>query len=359
MSVHSRDPRPLIAWLGVGVLFVCGLLVFISGSGLALAQGPATATPYRVYLPLAAKSVSFPPTATTSRYVSTLDPATLADQGCRAASANQNGVIVLDFGSPRIQGAEYGTRMFGTGSFISTTQIALAAEQFSQGYWNCSSSNAQLTLAIGTTNCGYIPGKTGCNINSTNITAEHGQAWRQMVKQVSNWVNQSGYAARISIGGANDIELNWCSAQETRAWVDGYFSTAPTELFALYNFGACDGCPYLSSQNWVLPNDWTKDDVWYVSEGAWTTYMLPEIYLTNGWNASQWYLMSAWAYTNKSGAINFRGSFTQWQACQDVGGCTSTGNTPTAGWTQLYNALNADTRTAQGLPLATDITWQQ
>ena len=359
MSVRRRGARQLTAWLAASVLFVCGLLVVLPWSGQALAQGPATATPYSIFLPQAAKSVSLAPTATTSRYISTLDPTTLADQGCRAATANQNGVIVLDFGSPRIQDANFGTRIFGAGNFISTTQIAIAAEQFSQGYWNCSSSNARLTLAIGTTNCGYIPGKTGCNINSTNITREHGQAWRQMVKQASEWVNQSGYAGRISIAGANGIELSWCSASETRAWVDGYFSTAPAELYALYNFGACDGCPYLASQNWALPYDWTKEDVWYVSWGAWTTYTLPEIYLTNGWNASQWYLMSIWAHTNHDSAIRFAGSFTQWQACQDVGGCTSTGNTPTVGWTQLYNALNADARTMQGLPLATDITWQQ
>jgi hypothetical protein len=343
----------------VGLLLISGLLILLPGSDLAIAQVPATPTPHRIFLPLAVKSISLPPNATTSRYVSTLDPITLAGQGCRAASANQNGVIVLDFGSPRFQDASYGTRIFGAGTFISTTQIATAAEQFSQGYWNCSSSNAHLTLAIGTTNCGYVPGKTGCNVNSTNITLEHGKAWHQLVKQVSDWVNQSGYAARISIAGANDIELSWCSPQETRAWVDGYYSTAPAEMFALYNFGACDGCPYLASQNWTLPNGWTNEDVWYVSSGSLATYSLPEIYLTNGWNASQWYLMSAWAYLNEGEAINFAGSFTQWQACLDVGGCTSTGNTPSAGWTQLYNALNADARTAQGLPLATDITWQQ
>ena len=180
-----------------------------------------------------------------------------------------------------------------------------------------------------------------------------------MVKSVNDWIVASNYTSKLTVAGANDIELSWSGPLETRAWVDGFFANAPTETFALYNYGACDGCPYLASQNWVLPNGWVKEDVWYVSWGAWTTYPLPEIYLIDGKNASQWYLMSVWSYTNHASAMNFSGSFTQWQACQDVGGCTSTGNTPTQGWTQLYNYLNGDTRTAQPLNWATDITWQQ
>ncbi len=353
-TIHARDAFILlIAILG---LIALGLLTV--PPPVTWAQSSATPTPWRYFFPAVSKTQSFPPPATASRYISTLDPATLTSQGCRAATG-PSGVVVLDFGSPRIISGTYGTRIFGTGNFISMTQIADAAKFFVQGYWNCSQTGAQLIVALGTNNCGYIPGQSGCNLNSTNITREHGQAWEQMIKSVNDWVIASGYAGRVSIAGANDIELSWSGPVETRAWVDGYFANAPGELFALYNYGACDGCSYLASQNWILPNGWSHNDVWYVSWGAWTTYTLPEIYLTNGWNASQWYLMSVWAYTNHGNAIRFNGSFTQWQACQDVGGCTSTDNTPSAGWTQLFNALNADPRTAQTLPNATDITWQK
>jgi hypothetical protein len=326
---------------------------FPSHRSLLYASSPIT-----TFLPFVGISGSAIPRTTTSRYEGTLNATTLYNQGCHAGTANQTGVFVLDYGSPRIQSATYGTRQFGTGSFISTTQIADATKSWLQGYWNCSPSGASIIAAIGTTNCGYISGQSGCKANSTNITREHGQAWEQMVKGVNDWIITSSYSSKLSVAGANDIELSWSGPAETRAWVDGFFANAPSELFALYNYGACDGCPYLSSQNWVLPNGWTNDDVWYVSWGAWTTYMLPEIYLTNGWNANQWYLMSLWSFNHRGGNIHFKGAFTQWQACQDVGGCTGTNNTPSAGWLQLSNAINADSRTAQPLLLSTDITWQ-
>lgn len=310
-------------------------------------------------LPIVLANAAFPPNATTSRYIQTLDPTKLYNQGCAQANKNPNGIVVLDFGGPRNQNGIYGTKLVGVSGFVSTTQIADAVKWWMQGFWNCSPPSANMTVGIGTNNCSTAAGPNTCNPGGGNVSAGHGLAWEQMVKSINDWIITSTYTSKLTVAGANDIELSWSSPQEARAWVDGFFANAPTEKFALYNFGACDGCPYLASQNWVLPNGWVKQDVWYVSWGAWTTYPLPEIYLTNGWNASQWYLMSVWSYTNHVSSMNFSGSFTQWQACQDVGGCASTGNTPAQGWTQLYNYLNGDTRTAQPLNWATDITWQQ
>lgn len=324
--------------------------------GDVFADAP-TPTPYRYYFPAVSAVGPIPPLASASRYITTLDSTTLYNRGCQQGSERQAGIIVLDFGAPRISSGESGTKLVGVAGFVSTTQIAEAVRWWLQGYWNCAPSNAHVTVALGTNNCGYIPGQAGCLANSTNITREHGVAWHQLVKSVNDWVITSTYASKFTIAGANDIELSWSGPQETRAWVDGYFAAGHD--FALYNFGACDGCPYLASQNWVLPNGWTKEDVWYVSWGASTAYPLPEIYLTNGWNASQWYLMSVWAFNTHGSPMVMSGAMTQWQACQDVGGCTSTDNTPAQGWLQLYNMLNADARTAQPLKWSTDITWQQ
>jgi hypothetical protein len=158
--------------------------------------------------------------------------------------------------------------------------------------------------------------------------------------------------------GANDMEPGWDSPSETRAWVNGFFSSTP--VVALYNYGSCDSCPYFNCLSCTPPNGWSLDDIWYISWGATGAYPLPEIYLSSGANADQWYRMGVYAYTNHGSSMNFSGVFTQWQACQDVGpnACPYTGNTPATGWTQLYNALNGDSRTKQPLDWSTDISWQ-
>ncbi|MBI5034982.1 MAG: hypothetical protein HZB51_31025 [Chloroflexi bacterium] len=345
-------------------LIVTILVFFIALAGALFVQPnstfaqSATPTPYRYYLPIVLRDPIVPPSATTSRYIQTLDPTKLYNQGCAHGTSNPTGIVVLDFGGPRTQNGMYGTKLVGISGFISTTQIADAVKWWLQGFWNCAPSNAHITVGIGTNNCAIGPGPNACDPGGGNVSFEHGQAWAQMVKSVNDWIITSTYASKLTIAGANDIELHWSSAQEARAWVDGFFSNAPNEIFALYNFGACDGCEYLASQNWVLPYDWKKEDVWYVSWGAQTSYPLPEIYLTSGVNASQWYLLSVWSYVNHGSSMNFSGSFTQWQACQERG-CTVTDNTPEQGWTQLYDVLNSDARTAQPLNWATDITWQQ
>ncbi|MDE3090701.1 MAG: hypothetical protein KGJ80_15105, partial [Chloroflexota bacterium] len=191
-----------------------------------------------------------------------------------------------------------------------------------------------------------------------NVSTAHGQAWAQMVRDVNAWITASGYNSKLLAAGANDMEPSWNSPTDTRAWVDGYFSSAP--YVALYNFGSCDSCPFSSCPSCTLPNGWTQEDIWYVSWGAGAAYPLPEIYLTSGANADQWYRIGVYAYTKHGSSMNFQGSFTQWQACQDVGpgACPNTDNTPSAGWTQLYNSLNSDTRTVQPLNYSTDITWK-
>ncbi|MCL4396235.1 MAG: hypothetical protein M1482_15775 [Chloroflexi bacterium] len=321
------------------------------------AQDPAP-TPYRYYYPLISRASSVPPAATYSRYMGTVDSTTLYNEGCAQAGADQNGIVVLDFGAPRVQSGVYGTRLFGVGGFASTSQIETAATWFLQGYWNCSPSDAHIVLAIGTTNCGQGSGSGPCNPGGGNVSSAHGQAWAQMVGGVNDWITASSYNSKMAAAGANDMEPGWNSPTDTRAWVDGFFSLTPT--VALYNFGSCDSCPYSSCPSCTPLNGWALDDIWYVSWGASGAYPVPEIYLSSGANADQWYRMGVYGFVNHGSSMDFQGTFTQWQACQDVGSgaCPYTGNSPSTGWTQLYNALNADARTQQPLNWSTDITWQ-
>ena len=83
--------------------------------------------------------------------------------------------------------------------------------------------------------------------------------------------------------------------------------------------------------------------MWWVSEGFALAHPLPEIYTNSGSMARQWYARLA-RYTDvrHSADMVIAGTLTQFRACQQVGGCTTTDNTPSQGWTQLYDLPNAD-----------------
>lgn len=312
---------------------------------------------YSVYLPITLKG--FPPPATTSRYMYTTDSNALYTWGCNQGSASESGVVVLDFGKPEQSGSAYGASLFGYG-FRSTAQIESAVIQFLRGYWDCSPSEAFVTLSIGTSNCG----PPVCGVSSVNYA--HGQAWAEMVNNVADWIaSPPSYASKIAVAAANDIEMDFNTSANTRAWVDGYNSV---DTRPYYDYGDCGGCPYVLPSGGGCPsctpnNGWTKDDVWYVSWGVTSAWPLPEIYRTDGVNAWQWQRMSLYSYENHGSRMYIKGSFTQWQACQGTGGtdnqCRNDGldNRPEVGYFQLWSALSSNSSTiVSTLSWSTDIT---
>ena len=288
-----------------------------------------------------------PPT-TTSRYLATVDGPTLYNEGCSQGRAAESGLAILDFGQPWFQNGTYGTILFdAVGTFASTSQIESAVEQFLSGYWACSPSSTFVRLGIGTSN---FHGATSTG---------HGQAWGGLVSAVSTWISSPpSFAAQEAARGASDLEMGWNTAPDSRAWADGF--SAATSL-PYYDYGDCEGCPTGGAVSSVpgapLNNGWTQEDVWYVAYGAPSAYPVPEIYLTSGTNAAQWQQLSLYAYLNHAAAIHILGALTQYQACLTGGGCPGADNTPNQGWSQLSSALNADTRTAQTLNWASDLTW--
>lgn len=291
------------------------------------------------------------PSYTTSRYMSTINSTTLYNEGCSfgqlQASQGQNQnpsgtVVVLDFGRPGYQNGTYGSWIFNN-SFASTASITTAAENFLQGYWNCTPYWPNVRLAIGTSNYG----------SSADFNA-HGKAWGTMINNIASWISQKGYGYQESIAAANDMEMSWNAAAKTRSWADGYASTSS---WAYYDFGDAGGCPQQElSYNGSCNNGWKQEDVWYVSWGVAPAYVLAEMYNTAGAQAKQWRYLSLYSYKTHGYSIYISGSFTQWQACQGRS-CPGTNNSPSTGWAQLWDQLNADSRTAQTLRWSTDITW--
>jgi hypothetical protein len=270
------------------------------------------------------------PAATTSRYLKTTDQNTLDSEGCQ--QTNESGVIVLAFGQPWFDGTNYGTTIFGSNTFRSVSTIETAVKEWLNGYWVCGGSGV-VSLAIGTSN---YRGST---------TYGHGQAWAQMVNRIENWiVSPPSWGSRESVHGADDIELDWNSVSNSRAWIQGYSDVGGT----YYDTGDAAGCPPFGG----CDNGWTLEDVWYKSWGALPAYPVPEIYNTDGSTAQEWYQVSLYGYTHHGGAVPILATLTQWAA---AGNCCT--NQPAQGWQQMYDALNSDSRTANYIQYSTDITW--
>jgi hypothetical protein len=319
-----------------------------AGPGALAAKEASLQSGTQSYLPLVTSSVHSPLTAT-SYYMDTVDSATLYGLGCLLGqrdlglAGTQDSIVVLDFGKPVEQSGTYGVSLFSF-SFASTSQIGAAAQNYIQGYWDCSGNDttSQLRLALGTSNYG------------SQVTSQHGAAWAQMVNGVGNWLISTGYATQVKVAGANDMELSWNSPTVTRAWMDGYDSIND---WRHYDYGAAEGCPPYGDCGTSSHPEWTSEDVWYLAWGAPPAYSLPEIYLTSGGNAQQWYNLSLYGSLNHGIAMTIDGALTQYQACQQRGCIPAVANTPEQGWTQLWTALHNDSRTAQDLPWSADIKW--
>ena len=106
-------------------------------------------------------------------------------------------------------------------------------------------------------------------------------------------------------------------------------------------------------------NSWTQDDIRYVSIGASSAFAMPEIYSNT--IAQEWQNLSAYNAKNYSLPIAFSGVLTQHQACIDQPSdptCTNGTDTPTAAWSNLWTAINANSDTAdQSIYQSSDMTW--
>jgi len=163
--------------------------------------------------------------------------------------------------------------------------------------------------------------------------------------------------------GASDIELDWNTPTNSRAWADGYASASSG--ISYFNYGDANGCPTTGTGNCVAPHHtWTMEDVWYVSWGNSAKPLpVPEIYYNAPpgppTHAQRWANLATLHSTNP---MFIPGALTQWQACRDPGRTCDPGyNTPVQAWQQLMDALYnvaADPSTVQNILYSSDITWQ-
>jgi hypothetical protein len=318
-------------------------------------------TPTALPTPTATPVPFGPPPASESVYMKSVDPQTLYNLGCQYgtkdlnAPGTQDSVVILDFGRPRLENGQLGTKIF-YGGLVTMGQIGTATKYFGQGYYMCSGADtlSHITIGVGTNNYAYE------DCPNCAVTYDHGHAWALMVNDANSWFLEKGYSGQVSAVGANDIELSWNYPQDTFDWLNGYDSVNTHELL---NFGALPGCPYFAApgaQCGSYPYLWSKDQVWFAIWGSPPVYPLPEIYSNSGVNAQQWYLMSVYAYDNHGMALEFRGVMTQYESCQQRTGdaaCEYLDNTPAQGWQQLNDLVNGNSKTRHFIKWLTDIQW--
>ncbi|MDP9341793.1 MAG: hypothetical protein M3Q23_06750 [Actinomycetota bacterium] len=275
-----------------------------------------------------------------------MDRSHLAALGCglgqraRAGSESPDAVVVLDFGMPMHHKGRFGASLFD-GVFRNTLFIASAVESYAAGFVRCSrGSNAHLELAAGTSNYG------------PDVSYKHGRLWGAMVNRANAWLRERWLAKRVHVAGANDIEPGWDGPGITREWIHSYASIANSPY---YYYGGAAGCPPYAQ----CIGGWTMEDVWYAAWGSGVAVPLPEIYANSGANAAQWYTLSLYSYQHHGKRMDIAGAMTQIQSCRDShDNCRGMSNHPAAGWSQLWLALNKDSRTAQPLRFLTDIAWR-
>ncbi len=264
----------------------------------------------------------------------------------------QNSLTILDFGQPWQSGTAQGVWSFNAayGRFISASVVEESVKQFARGYYYGTSSDlqSQMRIAVGTNNYG------------SKTTYAHGQAWAQLVKNIGAWLLNNSPGSQTTVRGASDIEMGYSSPTVAYSWVNGYSNIWSSPYF-LYNYGDSGGCPQSGTTKTPgkCNNNWTQENVQYVSWGAPPSYPIPEIYATTGANAKQWQQISLYSYLAHGNSIYFFGPLSQSQACAQRGGCSGTNNTPDQAWSQLWNALNGDSRTAQNMSWSTDIKWRK
>jgi hypothetical protein len=323
-----------------------------NGVPTATPTNTPTSTPTKTRTPtptFTARPPGVPPPYTTSHYMTTTDYDALTLLGQTSGGQvlpAQNVVIFLDWGQPWQEGGQWGVAIFGSLEFRSTAQIIDAVKGFCIGYHQTAPTNSHLTIALGTSNYDS-PNHWG-----RYVTRDHGVAWAQMVKALNDWiVSGESWADIVTIVGAIDAEPGWNTAANTRAWADGFQQAANGTASTYLNFGSCDSCPFDRFPTLKPSNGWTFEDIWYISWGVPSAFVVPEIYLPDGANAQQWYRISLYGWAVHGQAIIFSGVMTQMQACN----CDLYTNHPPEGWSQLYNLINSDFKTASNIKWLTDI----
>jgi hypothetical protein len=317
---------------------------------------------YEAYLP----AIYSPPYVDLSYYITTLSDlyylGNVRGYAYWSHSAADNGVVILDFGSPRIINGEFGTWLYDYATIVNIGQIMDAVKEYATGFYYGLGNDYEsfLTIIVGTNSSGYY------------VSSGHGIAWANMINDLNTWLINNGYNSQIAIRGGIDIEPGFGYPQDAIDWTDGYSSIGTYEF---YNFGSADDCPEyypptdpqyqygIDPENCLITPDWTwtQQHIFHVSWESLKAFPFPEIYRNDEKNARQWYRIALYSYFHYR-TMTFFGTLTTYEACKRAGfppECDDIDNPPEEGHRQLLFYLSNDPydRVREPLNWITDIMW--
>jgi hypothetical protein len=269
----------------------------------------------------------------------------LYQQGESTAAPSQNGLLVLDFGSPcYVPGTSvYGVEMFFQPTCIPDTSLQPLVENWISGYESQNANTTvNLTLAIGTSNS-YNGVDSNYALTDAEMSAS-GQSWYQ---NLVGAISTAGLSSPLTIWGANDMEQSsdndWSSGTPTVDWVEGYGSASPVDSpcpLGQSGYLADYGDDILGGSG--SGDGWTVQQVYQVSWGIPVACAEPEVYYSD--MATEWQELSQWAVGNGDPAIQFSGLMTEVES-------------GTLGPNDAWSDLESDTGQSPPISSVTTIAW--
>jgi hypothetical protein len=353
--------------------FVVGTIIIQNEPAFALLDGPyppptTTSGPSNpnwgngIYIPIIIKEYPPHPVESLSYYIQTLS--NIYDLGCSAGSSAasnpepSNVFLFLDYGKPyRDINMVLGTKIYSQ-AFVSIDQISASVVSFALGFYQCT-TNDTVKIAVGTNSSGGTV--------TDLIANSHGVAWANLIIGINNQLQNSyPYVLnRVEVVGGNNIEPDFNPTYVPLHWLQGYNSVANRK--SLYVIASAAGCsetypPDEPESGYRSPgscnNGWTQDDIYYVSWGAPSSLPFPEIFDPQNANANQWYRIGLYTKLSHNTTMWFRGSMTEFAACQQQQPCAGD-NSPSTGFAQLYTRIDNDPhrRIGNNMTWATDMKY--
>jgi hypothetical protein len=276
----------------------------------------------------ATASAAAMPSTTTSYYERTASPKMLYRQGEKAGKAAAQGIVILDFGRPGVDGPRFGTMAY-SGAFVSFAAIEAGVKSYIRAYYRYAPSDTNLNVAVGTNNScgsGQPCGGTlscGCPDEPPNFAA-WGQHFAMAVEQVDNWAGtlraQYGYTDLVRAVAGDDAEPAYDPGyQNTFDVLEGYADFVDGTFPPMVDFGSAES------------NYWTEAQLLQVANGFRPDVAMPQIYYAT--QAEQWAGLLQYAKTRLGKVINIYGVLT-------TGART---NTPQIAYADLLQAVSSVT----------------
>ena len=265
------------------------------------------------------------PTQTRSYYERTTDAATLYVQGQVAGASGAQGIVILDFGRPAVDGAVYGT--FGYANvFTPFVSIRAAVESYIMAYFRSAPPFTALNVAVGTNNscgtgqpCGPSQVICGCPDEPPDFTG-WGEQFAMTIEQIGAWTSafkaQQRFTDDVKVVAADDIEPAYDPEYlNTYDLLKGYADAVGGFFPPLVDYGSADA------------NVWTNDELLQVAYGFAPDVPMPEIYYSP--DAQEWAALLRYAKATSGRTRQIYGVLTE------GAGTTS----PVAAYVEMVNAL--------------------